>query len=69
MAQRLTYRRRHCYATQSNKTRKVKTPGVAASLALSVGVCCCRNRLVLDFFEIIEKHWGQQNHRLAGSSI
>jgi len=27
MAQRLTYRRRHCYATQSNKTRKVKTPG------------------------------------------
>ena len=27
MAQRLTYRRRHCYATQSNKTKKVKTPG------------------------------------------
>jgi len=27
MAQRLTYGRRHCYATQSNKTRKVKTPG------------------------------------------
>ena len=29
MAQRLTYRRRHCYATQSNKTRKVKTPGTS----------------------------------------
>ena len=28
MVQRLTYRRRHCYATKSNKTRKVKTPGV-----------------------------------------
>ena len=27
MVQRLTYRRRHCYATKSNKTRKVKTPG------------------------------------------
>ncbi|KAK9798119.1 hypothetical protein WJX73_000908 [Symbiochloris irregularis] len=27
MAQRLTYRRRHCYATRSNKTRVVKTPG------------------------------------------
>lgn len=32
MAQRLTYRRRHCYATRSNKTRVVKTPG---SLALA----------------------------------
>eukprot|EP00892_Ulva_mutabilis_P001869 jgi/Ulvmu1/11683/UM008_0093.1 len=27
MVQRLTYRRRHCYATRSNKTRVVKTPG------------------------------------------
>ena len=27
MVQRLTYRRRHCYATKSNKVRKVKTPG------------------------------------------
>eukprot|EP00216_Chloropicon_sp_CCMP2111_P006444 CAMPEP_0198239270 /NCGR_PEP_ID=MMETSP1446-20131203/4719_1 /TAXON_ID=1461542 ORGANISM="Unidentified sp, Strain CCMP2111" /NCGR_SAMPLE_ID=MMETSP1446 /ASSEMBLY_ACC=CAM_ASM_001112 /LENGTH=117 /DNA_ID=CAMNT_0043921825 /DNA_START=8 /DNA_END=361 /DNA_ORIENTATION=- len=27
MAQRLTYRRRHSYATRSNLTRKVKTPG------------------------------------------
>ncbi|KAK9846460.1 hypothetical protein WJX81_004328 [Elliptochloris bilobata] len=27
MVQRVTYRRRHCYATKSNKTRKVKTPG------------------------------------------
>lgn len=33
MAQRLTYRRRHCYATQSNKTRKVKTPGTSSSAA------------------------------------
>lgn len=35
MAQRLTYRRRHCYATQSNKTRKVKTPGTASTAASS----------------------------------
>eukprot|EP00887_Chlorella_sp_A99_P001881 scaffold18.g1881.t1 len=27
MVQRLTYRRRHCYATKSNKQRLVKTPG------------------------------------------
>ena len=27
MVQRLTYRRRHCYATKSNKLKKVKTPG------------------------------------------
>merc|ERR1711862_121232 len=27
MVQRLTYRRRHSYATKSNKTRVVKTPG------------------------------------------
>jgi len=27
MVERLQYRRRHCYATRSNKVRKVKTPG------------------------------------------
>eukprot|EP00850_Spirogloea_muscicola_P011696 SM000073S21472 [mRNA] locus=s73:542968:543993:+ [translate_table: standard] len=27
MVQRVTYRRRHCYATKSNQTRVVKTPG------------------------------------------
>merc|ERR1719152_861393 len=27
MVQRVTYRRRHCYATKSNGVRKVKTPG------------------------------------------
>merc|ERR1711934_1303130 len=27
MVQRLTYRRRHSYATKSNQVRKVKTPG------------------------------------------
>uniref|UniRef100_A0A7S0WNQ4 60S ribosomal protein L34 n=1 Tax=Pyramimonas obovata TaxID=1411642 RepID=A0A7S0WNQ4_9CHLO len=27
MVQRLTYRRRHSYATKSNKTRVLKTPG------------------------------------------
>eukprot|EP00239_Pterosperma_sp_CCMP1384_P001156 CAMPEP_0197844594 /NCGR_PEP_ID=MMETSP1438-20131217/1595_1 /TAXON_ID=1461541 /ORGANISM="Pterosperma sp., Strain CCMP1384" /LENGTH=120 /DNA_ID=CAMNT_0043455491 /DNA_START=62 /DNA_END=424 /DNA_ORIENTATION=+ len=27
MVQRLTYRRRHCYNTKSNKTRLLKTPG------------------------------------------
>jgi ribosomal protein L34E len=30
MVQRLTYRRRHCYATASNRTRVVKTPGAPA---------------------------------------
>merc|ERR1712072_495466 len=27
MVQRLTYRRRHSYATKSNKVKKVRTPG------------------------------------------
>ena len=27
MVERLTFRRRHCYATKSNKVQKVKTPG------------------------------------------
>lgn len=27
MVQRLMYRRRHCYATKSNRVRIVKTPG------------------------------------------
>merc|ERR550514_2097899 len=27
MVQRITYRRRHCYNTSSNKLKKVKTPG------------------------------------------
>jgi len=27
MVQRLTYKRRHCYATKSNKQRKLRTPG------------------------------------------
>lgn len=32
MVQRLTYRRRHCYATKSNGVRKVKTPGGKVTL-------------------------------------
>ena len=32
MVQRLTYRRRHPYATRSNKTRVVKTPGAEVVL-------------------------------------
>merc|ERR1712146_637246 len=32
MVQRLTYRRRHCYATKSNTVRKVKTPGGVLTL-------------------------------------
>merc|ERR1719305_930511 len=32
MVQRLTYRRRHSYATKSNKVRKVKTPGGVLTL-------------------------------------
>merc|ERR1712230_270423 len=32
MVQRLTYRRRHCYATKSNRVRKVKTPGGVLTL-------------------------------------
>jgi large subunit ribosomal protein L34e len=37
MVQRLTYRRRHSYATRSNKVRKVKTPGVAFSIHYKAG--------------------------------
>ena len=32
MVQRVTYRRRHCYATKSNGVRKVKTPGGKVTL-------------------------------------
>eukprot|EP00897_Mesotaenium_endlicherianum_P000539 jgi/Mesen1/10486/ME000083S09987 len=32
MVQRLTYRRRHCYATRSNQIRKLRTPGGKLSL-------------------------------------
>merc|ERR1712205_69012 len=27
MVQRVTYRRRHCYATKSNRMRRLRTPG------------------------------------------
>ena len=37
MVQRLTYRRRHCYATKSNKQRIVKTPGARVELLERVG--------------------------------
>ncbi|RWW23978.1 hypothetical protein BHE74_00050921 [Ensete ventricosum] len=43
MVQRLTYRKRHGYATKSNQTRVVKTPGKDPVL-LSMGcllVGCC----------------------------
>ena len=43
MADRLTYRRRHPYATRSNKTRVVKTPGETPDLA----ACWLRDRLML----------------------
>ena len=36
MVQRLTYRRRHSYATRSNKVRKVKTPGVLRSWSIPI---------------------------------
>ena len=35
MVQRLTYRKRHSYATKSNQTRVVKTPGPDPFLAPS----------------------------------
>lgn len=37
MVQRLTYRRRHAYATKSNRTRVVKTPGIYFCL----NACSC----------------------------
>lgn len=46
MVQRLTYRRRHCYATKSNQTRVVKTPGTSRHFVflwipkfLGFGIC------------------------------
>ena len=33
MVERLTFRRRHCYATKSNKVQKVKTPGCRHALS------------------------------------
>eukprot|EP00243_Klebsormidium_subtile_P004165 TRINITY_DN17956_c0_g1_i1.p1 TRINITY_DN17956_c0_g1~~TRINITY_DN17956_c0_g1_i1.p1 ORF type:complete len:123 (+),score=23.01 TRINITY_DN17956_c0_g1_i1:98-466(+) len=35
MVQRLTYRRRHSYATKSNQVRKVKTPGGKLTLHIA----------------------------------
>jgi hypothetical protein len=35
MVQRLTYRKRHSYATKSNQTRVVKTPGVPPLFVLA----------------------------------
>ena len=35
MVQRLTYRKRHSYATKSNQTRVVKTPGEGSPSALA----------------------------------
>jgi len=40
MVQRLTYRTRHSYATKSNQTRVVKTPGkhlISAPLSIKLG--------------------------------
>merc|ERR1711988_808052 len=51
MVQRLTYNRRHSYATKSNKVRKVKTPGGVLTLhnvkKKASGVKCgdCGNKL------------------------
>jgi hypothetical protein len=48
MVQRLTYRKRHSYATKSNQTRVVKTPGALRLFVLCFeGICgvsliCCR---------------------------
>merc|ERR1712070_169803 len=33
MVQRLTYRRRHCYATKTNRTRVLRTPGGKLTVA------------------------------------
>ncbi|RWW72609.1 hypothetical protein BHE74_00019572 [Ensete ventricosum] len=41
MVQRLTYRKRHSYATKSNQTRVVKTPGKYPILA---SLICFRRR-------------------------
>lgn len=35
MVQRLTYRKRHSYATKSNQTRVVKTPGATRPFLLA----------------------------------
>eukprot|EP00270_Netrium_digitus_P003640 TRINITY_DN142_c0_g1_i1.p1 TRINITY_DN142_c0_g1~~TRINITY_DN142_c0_g1_i1.p1 ORF type:complete len:123 (-),score=25.94 TRINITY_DN142_c0_g1_i1:188-556(-) len=48
MVQRLTYRRRHSYATRSNKTRVVRTPGGKLTLQYvqkkAKGVRCSQTR-------------------------
>jgi hypothetical protein len=41
MVQRLTYRKRHSYATKSNQTRVVKTPGKIGHVARSIARCFC----------------------------
>lgn len=38
MVQRLVYRKRHSYATKSNQTRVVKTPGKDLSLDIFLSI-------------------------------
>ena len=51
MGERLTYRRRHCYATRSNQRRVLRTPGELQATFAGVGssgLGFCRRSLVLD---------------------
>ena len=43
MVQRLTYRKRHSYATKSNQTRVVKTPGPDPLLSPHPFLFCFRS--------------------------
>ena len=47
MVQRLTYRRRHPYATRSNKTRVVKTPGEQRGYSAAICPSSCSSGFAL----------------------
>lgn len=68
MVQRLTYRKRHSYATKSNQHRIVKTPGMCPFLLFSLSdlffecilflsqlcsLICCQNYVLLLLFGVL----------------
>lgn len=50
MVQRLTYRKRHSYATKSNQNRVVKTPGMVPILSMFLTYLCFFYKTLMHFW-------------------
>jgi hypothetical protein len=53
MVQRLTYRKRHSYATKSNQTRVVKTPGSPSICSFLLDLGGVRGFLICVVFLVV----------------